>query len=123
MIRKADLRQPFLFIALCSLAALYLQLSAQFIAVMQVLVYAGAIFVIFVFVIVLFQDAHDRLHSLKLTANRFFFILPEALFSVTLLFFGKRIDGFYTANEELPAGLWNCQSHWGSALSRFLFPF
>jgi NADH-quinone oxidoreductase subunit J len=47
--------------ALIALAALYLQLSANFIAVMQVLVYAGAILVIFMFVIILFQDAHAQL--------------------------------------------------------------
>ncbi len=45
-------------LTLLSLAVLYLQLSAQFIAVMQILVYAGAILVIFMFVIVLFQDAY-----------------------------------------------------------------
>ena len=41
-------------LTLLSLSSLYLQLSAQFIAVMQILVYAGAILVLFMFVIVLF---------------------------------------------------------------------
>ena len=45
--------------------AFYLQLHAEFIAVMQVLVYAGAIFVIFMFVIILFQDAHEQIEQIQ----------------------------------------------------------
>jgi NADH-quinone oxidoreductase subunit J len=42
-----------LIIVLCSLAALFLTLAAQFIAAMQIIVYAGAIMVLFIFVIML----------------------------------------------------------------------
>jgi NADH-quinone oxidoreductase subunit J len=42
-----------LIVVLCSLAALFLTLSAQFIAAMQIIVYAGAIMVLFVFVIMM----------------------------------------------------------------------
>jgi NADH-quinone oxidoreductase subunit J len=41
-----------------SLAALYVMLDAQFIGVMQVLVYAGAIMVIFLFVVMLLNLGH-----------------------------------------------------------------
>ncbi len=43
----------FLIIAFFSLAVLYIMLGAQFIAVMQVIVYAGAIMVLFVFVVMM----------------------------------------------------------------------
>ena len=42
-----------LIIVLCSLAIVYLQLGAEFMAVIQVIVYDGAIVVLFVFVIML----------------------------------------------------------------------
>jgi len=48
-------------LTLLTLAVFYLQLSASFIAVMQVIVYAGAILVTFIFVLVLFQDAHTQI--------------------------------------------------------------
>jgi NADH-quinone oxidoreductase subunit J len=48
-------------VTLLSLATYYLLLSASFIAVMQIIVYAGAILVIFMFVIVLFQNAHNEI--------------------------------------------------------------
>jgi NADH-quinone oxidoreductase subunit J len=42
-----------LILVMCSLAVLYLLLGAEFIAAVQVIVYAGAIMVLFVFVIML----------------------------------------------------------------------
>jgi NADH-quinone oxidoreductase subunit J len=44
-----------LVMTLCSLAGLFLTLGAQFIAAVQVIVYAGAIMVLFLFVIMLLQ--------------------------------------------------------------------
>src|SRR5512144_1591378 len=43
-----------------SLAVLYLQLGAEFIAAVQVIVYAGAIMVLFVFVILLLNAGAER---------------------------------------------------------------
>jgi len=48
-------------LTLLTLSIYYLQLDAHFISVMQVLVYAGAILVIFMFVIILFQDAYQEI--------------------------------------------------------------
>ncbi len=44
-----------LVVTLCSVAGLFLTLGAQFIAMVQVIVYAGAIMVLFLFVIMLLQ--------------------------------------------------------------------
>jgi NADH-quinone oxidoreductase subunit J len=48
-----------LIVVLCSLAGVYLQLGAEFMAVIQVIVYAGAIMVLFVFVIMLLNAGHE----------------------------------------------------------------
>src|SRR5262249_51901600 len=48
-------------LALLLLSALYVELAAEFIGIMQVLIYAGAILVIFMFVMILFQDAHQQI--------------------------------------------------------------
>lgn len=45
---------------MCSLAVLYLQLGAEFIAAAQVIVYAGAIMVLFVFVIMLLNAGAEK---------------------------------------------------------------
>lgn len=48
-----------LIVVLCSLAAVYLLLGAEFMAVLQVIIYAGAIMVLFVFVIMLLNAGHE----------------------------------------------------------------
>ncbi len=48
-----------LIVVLCSLAGVYLLLGAEFMAVIQVIVYAGAIMVLFVFVIMLLNAGHE----------------------------------------------------------------
>jgi NADH-quinone oxidoreductase subunit J len=50
----------YLILNFFSLAALYLTLQAQFIAIVQVLVYAGAIMVLFLFVIMLLNLGDDK---------------------------------------------------------------
>ncbi len=50
----------FLVLNFASLSGLYLLLNAQFIAVAQVIVYAGAIMVLFLFVIMLLRPGQER---------------------------------------------------------------
>ena len=52
-----------------SLAVLYLQLGAEFIAAAQVIVYAGAIMVLFVFVIMLLNAGAEIKHGRSLMAQ------------------------------------------------------
>lgn len=54
-----------LVLTFCSLAGLYLTLSAQFLAVVQVAVYAGAIMVLVIFVIMLLNLQHEELQIRK----------------------------------------------------------
>jgi NADH-quinone oxidoreductase subunit J len=49
-----------LIVVLCSLAVVYLSLGAEFMAAIQVIVYAGAIMVLFVFVIMLLNAGHEK---------------------------------------------------------------
>lgn len=75
-------------VTLLSLASLYFQLSAEFIGVMQVLVYAGAILVIFMFVIILFQDAHVKIDAFEPQSNPYLIISAGTTLTLTLAFLG-----------------------------------
>src|SRR5829696_5315819 len=63
----------FLIVSFAALAGLYIQLDAPFVAVAQIIIYAGAIMVLFLFVVMLLnapqEDAAewDQLHPLKRT--------------------------------------------------------
>lgn len=58
--RNTVISALFLILNMASLAGLYLTLNAQFIAVAQVIVYAGAIMVLFLFVIMLLRPENER---------------------------------------------------------------
>ena len=49
----------FLVLAFCSLAGIYLLMGAEFIGMVQIVVYAGAIMVLFLFVIMYLNLKHD----------------------------------------------------------------
>lgn len=110
-------------VTLLALAALYLQLSAQFIAVMQVLVYAGAILVIFMFVIILFQDAHQQIARFKAKSVPLFLFLAASSFLLTLIFLGKRLFSLVSTTTALPQDFGSVQSLGKALYIDFFFPF
>lgn len=112
----------FLF-SLLSLAALYLQLSAGFISVMQVLVYAGAILVIFMFVIVLFQDAHQQISQTEPKSSSLLLILSAGAFLFSVVYLIRQLIGLGPPKNPLPEGYGTVQSIGHALYLDFFFPF
>jgi NADH-quinone oxidoreductase subunit J len=87
----------FLILTFLSLAGLYLLLGAEFVALIQVIVYAGAVMVLFLFVIMLLNlDTEKRDWMTKQVAQKFlgFFIVAVLVILIVLgittpLFYGK----------------------------------
>ena len=76
----------FLVLNFCSLAGLYLTLNAQFIAVAQVIVYAGAIMVFFLFVIMLLNPERERKFFEHKTKIRLFVVAVVALVLLQIIY-------------------------------------
>ncbi len=76
----------FLVLNFASLAGLYLILNAQFIAVAQVIVYAGAIMVFFLFVIMLLNPEKEKKFFEQKTKLRIFIIAIVALVLVQIIY-------------------------------------
>lgn len=110
-------------LTLLTLAALYLQLSAQFIAVMQVLVYAGAILVLFMFVIILFQDAHQQIARFKAKSASFFLFIAASFFILMLALFGSRLFHLKDAGQHASPGFGTVESLGKALYIDFFFPF
>jgi NADH-quinone oxidoreductase subunit J len=71
----------FLVLNFGSLAGLYLLLNAQFIAVAQVIVYAGAIMVLFLFVLMLLKPEHEKnIFSKNPVVKIFAFVIAAVIF-------------------------------------------
>jgi NADH-quinone oxidoreductase subunit J len=110
-------------LSLIVLAIFYLQLAAEFIAVMQILVYAGAILVIFVFVIVLFQDAHQQLARFKPQSQPYFLIISGIAFIVVLIFFGGQIVHLANFSQTVPKEFGSVHGIGQALYLDFFFPF
>lgn len=112
----------FLF-TLLSLAALYLHLSAAFIAAMQILVYAGAILVLFMFVIILFQDAHAQLANAPGKASPFLFFMGLGAFLLSFLLLGMDAFQLTAPSKALPEGFGAVEALGRALYIEFFFPF
>jgi NADH-quinone oxidoreductase subunit J len=116
----------FLVLAFCSLAAIYLLLHAEFIGLVQVVVYAGAIMVLFLFVIMYLNLGHDVESGVTLVLRRGLgWLLGAALVAEgVLLLSGRLVPGPIAPDTAgAAAGLGNTQQVGLLLYSRYLFPF
>lgn len=110
-------------LTLLTLAAIYLQLSAQFISVMQILVYAGAILVLFMFVIILFQDAHEKIDKSSPQSALPLIVVAISSFFAMLFIMGMQLIHLPSSRANLPADYGTVQSLGKALYIDFFFPF
>ncbi|OGK08582.1 MAG: hypothetical protein A2Y63_02275 [Candidatus Riflebacteria bacterium RBG_13_59_9] len=119
----------FLIANFFALAVIFLLLSAPLLAALEILVYAGAIMVLFLFIIFFFvQPGQKHIYACSLPGQSFFAgVLVLVLVSVLVL--GLYFSGVFVPEEHAPvlaarAEELSSPQHLGSALfSRYLLPF
>ena len=111
----------FLF-SLLTIAGFYFMLHAEFIGVMQILVYAGAILVIFVFVIILFQDVYTKIEQFKAKSNRSLLAIAGGLFAASIFFLGWKIQTI-PQNASIPKAFGSAEAIGQALYLDFFFPF
>lgn len=105
------------------LSAYYLELSSEFIATMQLLVYAGAILVVFMFVIILFQDAYQKIYKEPPLSSKPLLFLGGLSFISALGLLAYRLRGIEQVRGDQPEGFGTVE-YLGKALYiDFFFPF
>ncbi len=123
------LRNPFysvlaLVIHLISLALLFLLLEAQFVAAAQVVVYAGAVMVLYVFVVAYVGGQDDPLHrpggALKVLAPLFGLALAIELCIAML---GTALKAVSTKGAPIVLGFGTPRQIGREFLTSYLFPF
>jgi NADH-quinone oxidoreductase subunit J len=109
---------------LISLAALFLLLRAQFVAAAQVVVYAGAVMVLYVFVVAYVGDADEPLHrpggALRALGPLFGLCLAVELFFAVL---GTALKGISTKGTEMTTAFGTPRQIGTAFLTSYLFPF
>lgn len=110
-------------LTLLGLAGIYLQLSAPFISAMQILVYAGAILVIFMFVVVLFQDAYLAIRDYKAKTSSFWPAFSAVSLIGVVTFLGLHASSISYQNKELTEGYGSIEMLGKAIYIDFFFPF
>ncbi|MFN3134965.1 MAG: NADH-quinone oxidoreductase subunit J, partial [Candidatus Kryptonium sp.] len=107
-----------------SLSIIYLTLNAQFIAIIHVLVYAGAIMVLFVFVIMLLNLQDEKKLSDKLDLRKaiaFLFVL--LVFGRIALELGKSVSGRFLQQAENSVEIGKIEFIGEKLFTNYILPF
>jgi NADH-quinone oxidoreductase subunit J len=110
-----------LLLVLGSLAVLYLLLAAQFIAALQVIIYAGAIVVLFVFVIMLLHARTGEARAEKVRGQRIAAVLLAAGFLGVIISVLRSRPGVGPA--ALPEGFGTAQAVGRALFTEYVLPF
>jgi NADH-quinone oxidoreductase subunit J len=110
-----------LIVVMVSLAGLYLLLGAEFVAAVQIIVYGGAIMVLFVFVIMLLNAGAEEHTDFSKLAK--FGGLPLALALTGLLAAAMIRNGGAVPNSPTPDALASTTSISMMLFSTFVYPF
>jgi len=114
----------FLIVNFLSLSILYLTLSAQFIAIIQVLVYAGAIMVLFVFVIMLLNLQDEKRLSDRLDLRRLIAVLLVLfVFGEIALGLGKSLGGKFLKPAENSVEIGKIEFIGEKLFTNYILPF
>jgi NADH-quinone oxidoreductase subunit J len=108
-----------LIVVMVALAGLYLLLEAEFIAAIQIIVYAGAIMVLFVFVIMLLNAGAEERTNLSRMAR--YMGVPVAIFLLAELAYQAGRASRSMSAQPVPAGVTRGVSM--LLFQDFVFPF
>ena len=115
----------FLVLAFCSLAGIYLLLHAEFVAMVQIIVYAGAIMVLFLFVIMYLNLKRDVEHGVHIALRRGVgWTLGIVLCVEGWMLLARRwAAGPVSLEPGAAAPVGNTQAVGQALYTRYLFPF
>lgn len=113
----------FLVLAFCSLAGIYLMLHAEFLGLVQVIVYAGAIMVLFLFVIMYLNLKHDVESGIQIAVRRGLGWIVAAVLAAEAIVFVARGWAPGPASTAPPPTVGNSQAIGELLFTRYLFPF
>ena len=109
---------------LLALALLFLLLNAEFIAAAQVVVYAGAVMVLYIFVVAYVGGADEPLRPESGVVNSFGPLFAAAIgIELSIAFIASGLDALDSRGPDVGAGFGSPEAIGQLLLTRFLIPF
>jgi NADH-quinone oxidoreductase subunit J len=112
----------FLVVAMASIAGLFMQLGSLFIAALQIIVYAGAIIVLFIFVIMLLNLKRDEFGFDSRIFQRIVGVVLGAVLLIQLVRIAYLYQPFYPARPIDPE-MGNADMMSKKLFVQYLYPF
>jgi NADH-quinone oxidoreductase subunit J len=112
----------FLVVTLFALAGFYLQLEAQFIAAVHVMVYAGAVMVLFLYVVMMIDVRKFKARRFGATGWTGVLLCLVLLFQIVVIVRGGSSNASSAAGLP-PDGMGSIEDLGGLLLTRYLLPF
>jgi NADH-quinone oxidoreductase subunit J len=120
--RKNAVRSAvYLVVTMCAIAGLFVQLGSLFIAALQVIVYAGAIMVLFLFVIMMLNLKKDEFGFDSRIFQRTFAFILAALFLIQIVSIAAKFP--YRAAQPVSMLMGNINSISFKLFYDYLYPF
>jgi len=115
----------FLVLNFAALAGIYLLLNAQFIAVVQVIVYAGAIMVLFLFVLMLLRPEHEKNFFEEHPKMKWLALFVGGIVFLQLLYtiFIGKLSSTMHANTEQSVQIGTVESIGRGLFTSYIIPF
>lgn len=113
----------YFFLTLLALATLYIELGTEFIGLIQILVYGGAILVLFMFVIILFQDAHEQIKDYSPLSSKLLLVFGAVSLFTIFSILALKLFGLESASAHVPQGFGSIQSIGKVLYIDYFFPF
>ena len=113
-----------LLLNFCMLAALYIMLNAQFVGIVQIIVYAGAVMVLFLFALMLVGERSAGVSRRSLASYLGALLVLVLLAEVGYAVAGQAVGGAKgSVTQALAAQVGNVQLVGESLFTEFLLPF
>jgi NADH-quinone oxidoreductase subunit J len=113
----------FLIMAFVAQAILFVQLGGLFVAALQIIVYAGAILVLFLFIIMLLNLRKDEFGRDEHSLQRWIAFVFAGLLGIELLLVAVRGSGQGDKSAAPPPGFGSVQSIGEKLFTTYLLPF
>ncbi len=116
-----------LFLVLCffNTAVLWLLIEAEFLAITLVLVYVGAVMVLFLFVVMMLDVKQAKASQLKQSYTKAAILIAAAMLVELMMLFGYKLSGQIPTNELIrqEQGYSNVQEVGMELFTHYVYPF